>query len=443
MKLSCLQENLNRGLNIVGRAVATRTTLPITNNVLIATDKSRLKLVATNLEMAISCWIGAKVEEEGTITVPARLLIEFINSLPSEKVDISLSPKTKTLELKCARFEARISGVDAKDFPPIPKVDEGITTKVEVEALRQGISQVVFAAAIEESRPVLTGVDTEFDGDLLTLAAADGFRLAVYKLPIATPVSQKTEVIIPARTLAELNRLIAEQEEAVKITVNPNKSQVLFHLKNIELVSQLVQGTFPQYSQLIPQSYKTKVIVNVAEFLRATKTAAIFARDGSGIVRLVIAPGAKTTPGKITISARSEEIGDDVGEIDATVEGEESKIAFNGKYLTEVLSVLNEAQVALETTNPSSPGVIRPVGVDNYLHVIMPCLSSGEVILRRENMEPYPQHCLICGREITAGIDSHVRYKHKIDYDTYCKYFYDCAGSYGIYTNKQGMMTWR
>jgi len=372
MKLSCVQENLNRGLSIVGRAVATRTTLPITNNVLLSTDQSRLKLVATNLEMAISCWIGAKVEEEGAITVPARLLIEFINSLPNDRVDINLSPRTKTLELKCARFEARISGVDAKDFPPIPKVDEGITTEVEVEALRQGMTQVVFAAATEESRPVLTGVDTEFDGNLLTLAAADGFRLAVYKLPIATPVSQKTEVIIPARTLAELNRLIADQEEAIKITVNPNKSQVLFCLKNIELVSQLVQGTFPQYSQLIPQSYNTRVVVNVDEFLRATKTAAIFARDGSGIVRLVVAPGVELTPGKVTISARSEEIGDDVGEIDAIVEGEEAKIAFNGKYLTDVLSVLGETQVALETTNPSSPGVIRPVGVDNYLHVIMP-----------------------------------------------------------------------
>jgi len=372
MKLSCLQENLNRGLGVVGRAVATRTTLPITNNVLLATDQSRLKLVATNLEMAISCWIGAKVEEEGTITVPARLLTEFISSLPNDQIDISLSPKTKTLELKCARFEARISGVDAKDFPPIPKIDDGITTKVEVEALRQGINQVVFAAATEESRPVLTGVDAQFDGDLLTLAAADGFRLAVLKLPIAAPISQETEVIIPSRTLAELNRLMAEQEEAVEITINPNKSQALFRLKNIELVSQLVQGTFPNYAQLIPQSYNTRMVVSVAEFLRAAKTASIFARDGSGIVRLVITPGGELTPGKVTVSARSEEIGDDVGEIDATVEGEEAKIAFNGKYLIDVLSVLHEAQVALETTNPSSPGVIRPVGVDNYLHVIMP-----------------------------------------------------------------------
>jgi DNA polymerase-3 subunit beta len=372
MKLSCLQENFNRGLSIVGRAVATRTTLPITNNVLLAAEEGRLKLVATNLEMAISCWIGAKIEEEGTITVPARLLTEFISSLPSDTIAINLSPQTKTLGLKCARFEARISGVDAKDFPPIPSVDEGITTSVEVEALRQGINQVVFAAATEESRPVLTGVCTQFEGSTLTLAAADGFRLAVFKLPIAKPVSQKTEVIVPARTLAELNRLMTDQEEAVNITLNPNKSQVLFRLKNTELVSQLVQGTFPNYAQLIPKSYNTRVIVSVADFLRATKTASIFARDGSGIVRLVITPGSEMSPGRLSVSARSEEIGDDVGEIDATVEGADAKIAFNGKYLTDVLSVLRESQVALETTNPSSPGLIHPVGTENYTHVVMP-----------------------------------------------------------------------
>jgi DNA polymerase-3 subunit beta len=372
MKLSCLQENLNHGLGIVGRAVATKTTLPITNNVLLATDEGRLKLVATNLEMAISCWIGAKVDDEGAITVPARLLTEFVSSLPSDTISVHLSPQTKTLGLKCARFEARISGIDAKEFPPIPSVDEGITTSVEVEALRQSINQVVFAAATEESRPVLTGVSTQLEGKTLTLAAADGFRLAVFKLPIAESIKPKAEVIIPARTLSELNRLMADQEEAVTITLNPNKSQILFRLKNTELVSQLVQGTFPNYAQLIPQSYNTRMIVSVADFLRATKTASIFARDGSGIVRLVITPGSESSPGKVAISARSEEIGDDVGEVDATVEGADAKIAFNGKYLTDVLSVLHESQVALETTSPSSPGLIRPVGTDNYTHVVMP-----------------------------------------------------------------------
>jgi DNA polymerase-3 subunit beta len=398
MKLSCLQENLNWGLGIVGRAVAARTTLPITNNILLETDQSRLKLVATNLEMAIVCWIGAKVEEEGTITVPAKLLTEFIKSLPEDKVDVTMAPKTKTLSVRCARYEARISGLDARDFPPIPTVEQGLTTSIDVESLRQAISQVVFAAASEESRPVLTGVDAKFEGSTLTLAAADGFRLAVYKLPLSNPVAQKIEVIIPSKTLAELNRLMGGQSEdplrvsattksgaielsegsaakgneTVQVTLNPNKSQVLFKLKNIELVSQLIQGTFPQYEQLIPTTTGTKATVDVSEFLRATRTAAIFARDGTGIVRLIVNPGGDLTPGKLTISARSEEIGEDVGDIDAIVQGNEAKIAFNGKYLTDVLNVIKEAQVCLETSSPSSPGVLKPVGSDNYVHVVMP-----------------------------------------------------------------------
>jgi len=370
MKLSCLQENLSKGLGIVSRAVATRSTLPITQNVLIATDQSRLKLAATNLEIAISCWLGAKIEEEGAITIPARLLTEFISSLPNDKIDIELTQRT--LQLKCARFEARINGLDAQDFPPIPQVADGLATKIEIEALRDGINQVTFAAAAEESRPVLTGIQLEFDGDKLAMAAADGFRLAVHNTSLLSPVKSKTAIIVPARALNELGRFLTDQEEPVEITVNQQKSQILFKLKNIEMVSQLIQGAFPNYSQLIPQSYVTRAVVDVAEFLRAIKMASIFARDGSGIVRLVVSPGVELTPGKMNISARAEEVGDNVGEIDALIDGEAAKIAFNAKYLSDVLSVLDQKQVALETTTSSSPGVLRPVGADNYIHVVMP-----------------------------------------------------------------------
>ncbi|AGG08182.1 DNA polymerase III subunit beta [Dehalococcoides mccartyi] len=373
MKLTCLQENLNKGLNIVGKAAAGRTTLPITNNVLISTDDGRLKLAATNLEMAISCWIGAKIEEEGSTTIPAKLLTEFVSSLPNDKIDLSLNAKSKALNIKCARFEARITGVDSKDFPPIPKVENGISTKVSIDAFRQAVSEVVFASAADESRPVLTGVNAEFEGSTLTLAAADGFRLAVYKLPLLETVKTTTKVIIPARTLGELSRLASmDEEEALVINVDTAKSQILFRLKNIELVSQLVQGNFPQYNQIIPQSFTTRVVVDANQFLMATKTATIFARDGGGIVRLMMNPGGDTTPGKLTISARSEEVGDNTGELDAVIQGEEAKIAFNGKYLLDVLGVLKAQQVALEVTSPSSPGVIKPVGADNYIHVIMP-----------------------------------------------------------------------
>lgn len=370
MKLSCLQENLNKGLNTVGRAVAVRATLPITTHILLATDQSRLKLSATNLEIAISCWIGAKVESEGAITLPARLLTEFVSALPNDRVDLALTGRS--LQLKCARSEARISGMDSEDFPPIPKVSDSLSTKIEAEDLRNAIAQVHFAAATEDTRPVLTGVHTEMEGTTLTLAAADGFRLAVHSTKLITPVAEKTSVIIPARALAELNRLIMDQEEPVEIALNLNKSQVLFRLKSTEMVSQLIQGTFPNYAQLIPQRYTTRAVLDVAEFQRATRTASIFARDGSGIVRLQITPGEGVKAGKMTISAQAEEVGDNTSEIDATVDGEATKIAFNSKYLSDVLGVIRQGQIALETTSSSSPGVLKPVGQDNYVHVVMP-----------------------------------------------------------------------
>lgn len=372
MKLSCLQENLSRGLGIVGRAVASRTTLPITNNVLISTDQSRLKLAATNLEIAISCWIGAKVDDEGSITVPARLLSEFVNSLPNDRIDISSGSGGRNVVVKCARFEARVAGTDADEFPPIPTVGEGVTARVDPDALHTAISRIAFAAATDESRPVLTGVLADFQGTTLTLAAADGFRLGVQRVALTEPAPAPTQVIIPARSLTELNRLLSDQDEPVDIIVGSNRSQVLFHLKNVEMVSQLVQGTFPNYSQLIPKAYSSRAVLDVADFLRATRSASIFARDGSGIVRLNVTPGADGLPGKVTISARSEEVGDNTGEIDAVVEGEPAKIAFNGRYLQDVLAVLGSGKVALETTSPSSPGVLRPIGSDEYTHVVMP-----------------------------------------------------------------------
>jgi DNA polymerase-3 subunit beta len=372
MKLSCLQENLTRGLNTVGRAVATRSTLPITQNILLSAEQSRLKLAATNLEMAITCWVGAKVKQKGEITVPARLLTDFVNSLPNDLIEINLPASGKIVELKSGHFQAHIHGIDAADFPPIPQINDGITTTIEAASLREGITQVAFAAATEESRPVLTGINTEFDGDQLNLVAADGFRLAVYKTTLNSRVKDKTAVIIPARTLSELGRLLGEQEEPVEITVNEKKSQVLFRLKDAEIVSQLIQGSFPNYSQVIPQSYTTRAVLDIGDFLRVTKMSSIFARDASGIARLVITPGSELAPGKVTVSAQAEEVGDNVGEVDALTDGEEAKIAFNVKYLSDVLSVLPQAQIALELTTPSSPGTIRPIGVDNYVHVVMP-----------------------------------------------------------------------
>ena len=372
MRLSCLQENLNKGLGIVGRAVAARTTLPITQNVLLATDQARLKLSATNLEIAISTWIGVQVEEEGSITVPARLLTEFVSSLPAEKIDVAETSGPLGLQLKCARFDAHINGTPADEFPPIPSVEDGMAARIEPEALRTAISRVEFAAATEDSRPVLTGVKVEMEDQGFTFAAADGFRLAVHKGSLVEGISEQVHFIVPARTLREISRLIGEQEEAVEVLVSPSKSQALFRLRNTEVVSQLVQGTFPNYSQLIPQSYGTRAVVSLQDFRRASRSASIFAKDGSGIIRLHVTPGANGSGGTVQVSSRAEEVGDNVGEIDAKVEGDESKIAFNSKYLLDVLDVLGTGEIALETTTSSSPGVLKQVASDDYVHVVMP-----------------------------------------------------------------------
>ena len=372
MQLSCLQENLSRGLSIVGKAVATRAALPITQNVLISTDQSRLKLAATNLEIAISTWIGAQIDEEGATTLPARLLTDFVNSLPEERIDVRSVQQPLGLTLECARFSAKINGADAADFPPIPAVDSGVAGKIEAQLLRDAIDQVVFAAATEPSRPVLTGVLVEIKGDEITLAAADGFRLAVYKAKLTEPLAEDVSFIIPARSLQEVSRLIGPQTESVDFTITPSKSQALFRLEDVELVSQLIQGTFPNYSQLIPQKYESRAVVDLAEFGRATRTASIFARDGSGIVRLQVNGKGEDSAGRLSISSKAEEVGDNEGEIDADVEGEAAKIAFNSKYLSDVLDVLGSGKVALETTSPSSPGVLKPLDDDRYVHVVMP-----------------------------------------------------------------------
>ena len=375
MKISCLQENLAKGLSTVGRAVAARSTLPVLSNILLETDEGRLRLAATNLEIGISCWIGARVEEEGRITVPARLLTEFVNSLPPAQIDMELAERTQTLNLKCARYEANIKGIDASEFPEVPTAETiggRNNLHLEADAFRQMIEQSVFAAATDESRPILTGVLAQFHQGGLTLAAADGFRLAVTSADVGVDLDESTKVIIPARALSELVRISDGEEETIELVITPNRNQILFHLGSTDVVSQLIEGNFPDYNQIVPKSHATRTIISTQELLKAVKVAFLFARDAANIVRFNIVPGSELTPGQIVITGTSAEFGDNVGEIDATTEGEGIEIAFNARYMIDALSVVGTAEVALETSTASSPGVLRPVGGSDFLCVIMP-----------------------------------------------------------------------
>ncbi len=371
MKLSCLQENLAKGISIVSRVVSTRAVLPVLSNILMTTDEGRLKLAATDLSTSITCWIGAKVEEDGEITVPARLLSDFVSSLPPAQIQMELVTRTKSLHLTCAQFEADIRGIDAQDFPLIPSDVSDHSIALPPETLRQMIEQVILAAATDEGRPVLTGALAQFQGSELTMVAADGFRLSLRKTQLSEEVPEPLEVIIPARALRELARVSAEEEEPVEIIVTPDRNQALFRLSNVEIVTQLIEGKFPDYNQIIPSSHSTRAVINAHDLMRAVRISVLFSRDVANIVRVEIIPGTETDPGRLIVESAAE-VGQNVGELDAAVEGEQMEIAFNGRYIIDMLNVLGTEQVALETTNSSRPGILKPVGDENLVYVVMP-----------------------------------------------------------------------
>ncbi len=399
MKVSCLQDNLARGLSIAGRAVASRSTLPILSHILIATDEGRVRLSSTNLEMGIHCWIGGRVEEDGAIAVPARTIIDLVNALPPDRVDLRQEVRTMTLNVRCGRSEANIKGMDALEFPVIPVPEEiagtaPVRITLDSETLRTAITQVAFAAAADEARPTLTGVHLRLEegssasGPFLTLAAADGYRLAVRRVPLPetdlppAPFS----VIVPARTMVEWARICGEfargreERPPVQITLPPDGNRILFQIQppadapvqEVVLSSQLIPGNFPDYQQLIPRDWNTRLIAGTAELLKACQTARIFARDNTNTLILHIHPGTDLEPGRLVVSATSAETGSDVTELDAAVEGEEVEIAFNVNFILDVLSVISTPQVMIDIIAHSNPGVVRPVGGDDFTYVVMP-----------------------------------------------------------------------
>jgi len=380
LKVSCLQENLQRALSQVSRAVATKTALPVLGNVLLATDEGRLKIAATNLEIGITTWIGASVEDEGRITVDARLLSEFVNTLPNDAVQLVADPARASLLVQCGRDKAAINGIDAEDFPVIPTVgDEAYSATVDAQLLREMIGQVEFAAASDDSRPVLAGVLMRFEDQKLTLAAADGFRLAVREGELEEPVPSRLDVIVPARAVRELARIIGDSTEPVRLAITPNQSQLLARIGETEFLSRLIEGTtFPDFRQIIPRDFATRVEVGRDAFLNAVRRASYFARDNNDVVRLMIHPSDDDVmPGTMEVSATAAERGNSQSFVDASVSGPELQIAFNARYLTDVLSVLKQGQVFLGMNGANQAGVVRPAGAEEYTHVIMPMVIGA------------------------------------------------------------------
>ena len=373
MKVTVLQENLARGLGVVSKAVSPRSTLPVLANVLIASDEGRLRLSATNLEMGITCWIPARIDEEGSTTVPARTFVDLVSTLPSDQVLLKLDPQTQTLNVRGGTSTNDIKCIDAQEFPPLPVPDFDGAVQINVGDFREMIHQVVFAASSDEARPVLMGVLVQVDKDKLTMAAADGFRLSVRKAVLSTPSAGSMSAIVPAQALKELARVATDADEPIYMVLPKGRGQVVFRVKDVEVVSQLIDGTFPDYQQIIPRSYKSRTLVSTSSLLKACKQAEIFAREGSNVARFNIKTSqGDMQPSEVEISATSEETGKNETIVEATVDGGGLLIAFNVKFLREALEVIRTPNVALETSAPNAPGVVKPVGDDQFLHVIMP-----------------------------------------------------------------------
>jgi DNA polymerase-3 subunit beta len=374
MKITCKQQDLSRGLSAVSHAVSNRSTLPILSNILLATDQGRLKLSATNLEIGINCWVDAQIQEEGSTTVPARLLTDLVSRLPQASVDLTVSDGSNTLNVKGQGSNANIKGMDASEFPLIPSAEGGEPpVMLDAVLLKEMIAEVAFAAADDDTRPVLTGVLVQVGDEKITFAAADAFRLAVRTASLPGDDHPNGEILVPARTLTELGRILPA-EGPVEMIVTPNRSQVLFHTPQIDLVSRLIEGAFPNFRQIIPKEHSTRAVVETKLFAEAAKRAELFARDSSNITRVKINPGGHDglEPGAVTVEATAEDLGDNTSVLNAAVDGPEMQIIFNVKYLSEVLAVIGSSEVALEANAPTKPGVIRPVSDHDYTYVIMP-----------------------------------------------------------------------
>jgi DNA polymerase-3 subunit beta len=348
-----MQENLARGLQVVSRAVSARSTLPVLNNVLLRTEDGGLKLTATNLEIGMTYWVPGKVDTGGSITVPARLLTDIVAGLPAnERVDLELQAQD-TLHIQAGRFETRV-------------------TRVPQNVLRQALGEVTFAAATDEARPILTGVLARFEGDKLTLAAADNYRIAVKTLTVLDPV-EETSVVVPARSLHELSRVLSDTEETVDIVLSPSRNQILFHIEGVDLVTRLIDGQFPNYQQVLPKGFTTKATVDRDQLLAAVRLASLIASSSANIVKLHVGKEAEIG---LTVSAAAD-VGDNKSDVEAKVEGDGTTIAFNARYLLDVLTNVDADQFSIELNGPLSPGVLRPVGDGQYVHVVMPVKTTS------------------------------------------------------------------
>ncbi len=389
IKIFSLQENLKQGLALVSHIAGKNVNLPILNNILIKVDEGKIKLAATNLEIGIISAVRGKIEAEGVFTVNSKIILDCISLLPNKK--IGLNQKENEILVDCENYQAKIKGQSAEDFPLIPEVEKKNYFSAQAAALKDAISQVIFAAPLNETRLELSGVLFMFSGDYLTLAATDSYRLAEKKIQIKSSATQEKapdksnppaqaggqeekNIIVPAKTLQELLRILSinledeveENSREIKFYISDN--QILFTYGSVELVSRLIEGQYPDYKQIIPTNCKTKIIIDRQELIRAVKMASLFSKAGINDINLDFPAGKN----QVVISSVSGQTGENITNLQAKVAGEENSMVVNYRYLLEGLSNIEKEMVKIEVIDGNTPCLIRPEQDESYLYIIMP-----------------------------------------------------------------------
>jgi DNA polymerase III subunit beta len=362
MKLVCTKENLRKGLFVVSRVVGVGNPLQVLNNILVKTDQGRIKLSSTNLEIGVNTWVGGKIEEEGALTVPAKLINEYINNLPSEKV--TLTSKETTLNLESENYKTNIKGLSSEDFPLIPQVQDEPYAKIDSQELRSAFSETIWASAANETQPEISGIFMAFEENHIRVAATDRYRLAERVALLKEGVPQPKEVIVPSRTVSELYKILSTAVGEVEVYFS--ESQVLFKFDDTELISRLIDGQYPDYRQIIPKEFKTSVSLNREELTHAIKATALFAPDSNNIQFEVLENEG------VKITASSAAAGENEVLVKSQVSGAKNTAIFNYRYILDCLNNLREEKITLKMIDDASPAMIVPEGRSNYLYIVMP-----------------------------------------------------------------------
>ena len=378
MKLTCTQENFKKAIYSTERVVGKQITLPILENILLETDHGMLKISATNLEIGVFLKIGAKIEQEGAITVPAKLLSNFVNNLPSEST-VSLEVKDQTLFIESGSSKAQIKGLGSQDFPIIPEMDGDFLFSLPAQETKEAIPKLSVCVSLDSSRPELTGFDVVLEKDVVRMAAADSFRLAEAIIELKKTGGQaydlfleKTNsVIVPLNTFLEVFRVIGNDTQEINVGIE--ESQIFFQVDNVRIVSRLINGKYPEYRQIIPQKFATKVLLEKDSALRAVKIAGVFTSNKTGEVMFNVNPVVNS----VTVASRAEEVGENSTVLDAEIDGQAQEAVFNPKYMADGLGAIATPKFFLLMNSGASAAVIRMATdkkeeIPTYTYIIMP-----------------------------------------------------------------------